>query len=98
MVELSSDRAWPRTSGASDVWMLIRKMFRIRVVIGSSEAVLAAKRECAMRGWPWQEPVVIQEGLVEYRIMTNASSRGGNVNIAVDCRDGRIRFAALARY
>ncbi len=77
---------------------LVRRVFGIRQVIGRERALEIAKEECARRGWPWVEPINLEEGLFAYAIRTNAASRGGNVNIYVRCVDGRVSRAALAPY
>lgn len=59
--------------------------------------MLRAEVECQRRGWPWKEPVYIEEWFTQWFFRTNARMRGGNVLIAVDCRTGAIRRAAFAR-
>jgi hypothetical protein len=41
--------------------------------------------------------VLVVEGLTYWRFMTNADSRGGNVNVWVDSRTGAIKRARFAR-
>lgn len=60
-----------------------------------SEALQLAKDECARRSLPWIEPVSMTGGLVQYHIMTNASKRGGNVNIAIWAWGSRVAFVRV---
>jgi hypothetical protein len=77
---------------------LVRSLLGIQQVVGRETAVAAAKEECLAHGWPWEEPIHVSEGLLEYRIMTNARMRGGNVNVRVRCRDGRVARSAFAAH
>jgi hypothetical protein len=63
--------------------------------ISAQQAIDIARAESDARGWPWQEPVVVDEGLRGYRIWTNAQMRGGNVSIHVDGHSGRVSSARL---
>ncbi len=78
--------------------VLIRSLLGIRHVVGKATAVAAAKEECLEHGWPWVEPIHVSEGPIDYRIMTNARMRGGNVYVRVRCRDGRVVRSGFARY
>jgi hypothetical protein len=63
----------------------------------SSEQVLAvARRECARRGWPWQEPVRVSRRLRGYRVWTNSNVRDNNPWYYLD-RNGRVTRAGYAR-
>jgi hypothetical protein len=77
---------------------LIRSLLGIRHVVAKATAVAAAKEECLNRGWPWVEPVHVFEGPIEYRIMTSAGMRGGNVTVRVRCTDARVVGSGLAPY
>ncbi len=75
----------------------------LRAVLGLSsldEAALlqVARRECDARGWPWVEPIAINQGFWLVRIRTNCNSRGGNANIWLGVRDGRISRARFAPF
>jgi hypothetical protein len=61
------------------------------------EALALAERECRLRGWPWREPVRVSGGWWGYHVMTNADMRGGNVNIHIRRRDGKITRAGFAQ-
>lgn len=74
----------------------MRRLFGLARPIGKAEAIAAARAYAQARGWPWQEPIVVEAGLREYRIRTNASRRGGNVNVRVSMIDGTVRFASFA--
>lgn len=56
-----------------------------------------AKAEAERRGWPWQEPIKASGRWFRYWFMTNARHAGGNVNIRVRARDGKIIGAGFAR-
>jgi hypothetical protein len=59
-------------------------------------ALKAARSECERRGWPWEEPVRIEQGLSEYFIRTNLRSRGGNASIRIDANTGAVTRAFFA--
>lgn len=75
----------------------LRRMFGIRSVVSRDDAMRIAQDHCINAGWPWRPPVYLAEGLYEYRMMTNTSMRGGNVNIRVRVTDGAVVSAAFAR-
>jgi len=77
---------------------LLRRLVGIRQVIGQAAAIAAAREECIRRGWPWDEPIVVSEGLLVYSIWTNARSRGGNVSVRVRCNDGSILTSGMVPY
>ena len=59
------------------------------------EAKQIARKECAARGWPWEEPVHVIWGLFHYEVWTNAHSRGGNVIIRIRRKTGAIASACM---
>jgi hypothetical protein len=80
---------------------VIRLLRRLRLfpaaTVSVEGAVDIARRECARRGWPWQEPIKVQHGFHEYLVMTNFKTRGGQVVIGVDYRTGDISRADFTR-
>lgn len=69
-----------------------------------AQAMAIARREAERRGWPWEEPVFVSRerrwivfGALRWRFMTNASYRGGNVNVTVDDGTGQVVSAGFAR-
>jgi len=80
---------------------LARSLRRLGIVakpnISQEDAISIALRECERRGWPWSEPVHIEEWLTAWHFRTNANMLGGNVMIAIDCRTGVVRKAGFAR-
>jgi len=65
--------------------------------VSRDDALDVARAECQGRAWPWHGRVLVHEGLTYWHFMTNADSRGGNVNIWVDSRTGGITKAGFAR-
>ena len=53
-------------------------------------AVNIAQDACAIKGWPWKDPVQVSERLFDWYIYTNSSSRGGNVAFTIDRKTGEI--------
>ena len=78
------------------MWSRFRRGLGIRTV-ATEEAVRAARAACEKKGWPWQEPLLIHESPTNFWMMTNARSRGGNVNLVVGMRSAQIKKAAFAR-
>ncbi len=77
---------------------LLRRLRVLRSArVGKSEAEQLAIAECHRRGWPWQDPVQVNEGFTYWHFMTNADQLGGNVNIFIDSRTGAVRKAGFAR-
>ncbi len=68
-----------------------------RPVISRHQALALARAECDARGWPWREPVHVARGLGSYHVMTNARSRGGNVNIRIGVASGQVISATFAQ-
>jgi hypothetical protein len=69
-----------------------------------SEILEVARAAVNSEGWPWAEPVMIQRyrtwplfGRLRWHVMTNASCRGGNVNIHIDDRTASVASKELAR-
>lgn len=76
---------------------LLRFLLRIPSPrLSKIDAVKIAREKCREEGWQWREPIVVNEGLREYHIMTNAGRRGSNVNVRVNAASGEVVFAALA--
>ena len=73
----------------------LRTLLRIHAVVERAEAVQIAKRYAIEKGWPWVEPIHVNEGLTEI-IRTNASNRGGNANIYVAITTGAVVSAGSA--
>ena len=49
-----------------------------------------ARRECEKEGWPWLEPVLIQDRMFRWIILTNGLVAGRNVQIGVSKKTGEI--------
>lgn len=63
----------------------------------SREAIVEiARRKCEDEGWPWDEPVLVQEGIVHTCVTTNADKKGANVRIRISSRSGRVISAGIA--
>lgn len=76
----------------------LRKILMVPMpAVSKDEALAVAKRLCSENGWPWEEPVAIDEGLRRYYIRTNASKRGGNVNMQIDCLSGVVISAHFSQ-
>ncbi len=73
---------------------------RLRLLPGAAisreEAVAIAREECAQRGWPWREPIRVEEGWRSYVVRTNTEMRGGNCMILVSTRTGEVIEARRA--
>ena len=70
----------------------LRGLLRIRpATITREQALAIARAECERRGYAWEEPVLLEERLREYWIMTRADHRGGNVLIDVDIHTGVVK-------
>lgn len=79
------------------VGALVRRTLGIVPVVSREEARELARAHALARGWPWLEPVLLGEGLTTIAFRTNASMRGGNVNVRVRWSDGAIASAAFAQ-
>jgi hypothetical protein len=67
------------------------------------EVLRLAQAATAYEGWPWREPVHVERlrrwlffGPIEWHVMTNANYRGGNVNIWIDDRSGKVAKKGFA--
>lgn len=73
---------------------MIRLLRRLRIVppapISREAALEIARQECGRRGWPWQEPVHVEEGLRSYVVRTNMQMRGGNCAIRISTQTGDV--------
>lgn len=76
---------------------MLRRLVGIKSAIARDEAIALARKHVETMGWPWQEPLMVQEGITTFWIMTNADYRGGNVNIHLKVDDGSIVSSAFAR-
>ena len=68
------------------------------------EAILLAKTVAEREGWPWQGPIVARAertlvlfGPRRWRVMSNAQFRGGNVNVLIDDKTGRVVARGFCR-
>jgi hypothetical protein len=80
-----------------NVFRAVRKALRLSS-IERPALIAAARAECEARGWPWDEPIVVNEGLLEARVATNSQHRGGNANIWIDMATGQVRRAHFVSY
>jgi hypothetical protein len=95
---------WRRRHGAvrirrNDRHRMTRRtmpLFPLFARITEQEALAIARTECASHKWPWTEPVFVRRELLSSWIRTNADNRGGNVNVRISARTGRIVKAAFA--
>jgi hypothetical protein len=69
----------------------------------SEEAMEAARRLAAERGWTWKQPVAVQRerrwilfGRTTWFVRSNAHAKGQNVNVRLDARTGSVVQAAFA--
>ena len=80
---------------------MIDWLTRLRVLpkpfIDPHQALDIARRECASRGWPWEEPVRIEGGFRSYVVRTNSHSRGANVIIRISKSSGAVLSATFVR-
>jgi hypothetical protein len=74
---------------------LLRKLLGIEVRFGREDAIRIAREHSSARGWPWNFPVRVNEGLREYVVWTNADCRGGNSIIHVDVTTGVVTSATI---
>lgn len=68
-----------------------------RPQIKRPDALGIARAECERRGWPWKDPVHVQERLRSYTVWTNADFRGGNCVISIDLVSGEVLSAEVTR-
>lgn len=61
------------------------------------EIMQIARRHSDEMGWPWDEPIVVHEGMLSTSVHTNADHKGGNVYIRINARTGRIAHAFFSR-
>jgi hypothetical protein len=71
--------------------------------ITEQQALEIARRVAEERGWPWVEPVraatrreFIVYGRETWEVWSNAESRGDNVRVVLDVRDGFVRDASYS--
>jgi hypothetical protein len=58
--------------------------------ITEAEAVEIAHTTALKHGWAWNEPIFVREGLLEFSVLSNANSSGGNVSVIIRASDGRV--------
>lgn len=75
---------------------LVRWVIGFRAGVSREEAVERARVHAGSRGWSWQEPMHVEEGITEVFIRTAANMRGGNVCVRVGLADGSIVSAGFA--
>lgn len=78
------------------MFALLRRVLGIRVLVSKDEALRIAKTHCLSQSWPWLDPVHGVLAVRSYTFITNASFKGGNVTIRVDCSTGAVTSAAYA--
>jgi len=67
------------------------------------EAIATAKAVALEQEWPWREPIFARKerpfiilGRPYWRLRSSADRRGGNVNVYIDCRTGKVLRKAFA--
>lgn len=64
-------------------------------IITKEQAVLIAQKECADRGWEWEEPIKIRSGLGVWVVWTHHGWRGVNAIIRIDKWNGKVVAASF---
>ena len=64
--------------------------------VSDSVALEVAKAEATRRSWPWVGPFHISRGFGLILVMSNARTRGANVNVQIDAVTGKVRKARFA--
>jgi hypothetical protein len=64
-------------------------------MIGKSEAIELARRECERRGIAWEEPVSVVHGLFVVSVWTHTDKIGGNVIVTLGRRRGEVRNVSI---
>lgn len=54
------------------------------------EIIALAQAECDREGWPWLEPVVVQDHWSDWTVVTNYNMRGRNARIVIGKKTGQI--------
>lgn len=67
------------------------------IPLTEQDAILIAKAACQRRGWPWQEPVIVQREPDKTYLRTNGRARGCNAEFVIDNATGRIIRERFAR-
>ena len=75
----------------------VQRLLGIRAPISRETTLRIAHEYAVSRGWPWVEPVRTVQGITRVHVMTNANTRGGNVNVWIRLRDGKVVHAGFAR-
>lgn len=57
-------------------------------MISRQDALISAKEAVLRAGMPWDEPVNVNWGPINFRIWTNSKTHGGNVSVRVNRRSG----------
>jgi hypothetical protein len=63
------------------------QLFR-RKNLTAEELIEIAKKVCVEQGWPWAEPVQVQNRLFNWIIVTNYDKIGRNVRVTISKRSG----------
>jgi len=74
----------------------LRRLVGITTSIRPDEAIRIAHAYAEEKGWPWHEPVRAIEWFTKIHVVTNAGFRGGNVNVWISVRNGRVLHAGFA--
>lgn len=74
----------------------IRRLLGLGTGISKESAIRAARIYAEGNGWPWEEPIFVEEGVFHIRVMTAADRRGGNVHVTVSAKAGSIVSGTLA--
>ena len=64
--------------------------------ISREQALQNALAECNRLGWPWRDPVMVQDRGDKLVVITNTSCVGGNASFIIDPVDGHIVKATLS--
>ena len=73
---------------------LLRRLLGIpEPTISRQQAVQIARRECERKGWPWEEPILVEETLRTFRVYTNQLECDGGVHIRVDAVSAEVVYA-----
>ena len=75
------------------------------VIMTRNEVIEIAKADVEQEGWPREEPIEVlrrrrwvQFGPVQWKIMTHADHRGGNVFAMIDEKTGKVFWKSFRPY
>jgi hypothetical protein len=57
--------------------------------LSCGELTTVARRISDQQGWPWIEPVQIQNGLFKWTVVTNCEKIGRNIRVVISKRTGQ---------